>query len=65
MTHQDRLFIGEVFHKTFVEVNEEGTEAAGSTAVVMRPSRYWIFCRSSSLTAARFGHPPGPKQVSI
>jgi len=30
------LFIGEVIHQAYVDVNEEGTEAAAATAVVMK-----------------------------
>jgi serpin B len=35
MTGQRELFTDEVFHKAFVAVDEEGTEAAAATAVVM------------------------------
>lgn len=34
----ERLFISEVIHKAFVDVDEEGTEAAAATAIVMRAS---------------------------
>lgn len=35
MTKEHKLKIGKIIHKTFIKVDEEGTEAAAATAVVM------------------------------
>jgi hypothetical protein len=38
MDGRDRLFLGDALHKAYVDVNEEGTEAAAATAVEPRES---------------------------
>ncbi len=48
----DYLAISEVFHKTFIAVDEKGTEAAAATAVAM-------------LTASAISHEPEPIVVKV
>ena len=38
MTTEEKLFIAAVIHEAFIAVDEEGTEAAAATAVVMAAS---------------------------
>lgn len=53
--HEDSLFISGVFHKTFVEVNEEGTEAAAASAADM--GRLGAALRPPPIPVFRADHP--------
>jgi serpin B len=53
MTGKKDLYISAVIHKAFVDVNEEGTEAAAATAVVMRATAI----RPEEIPVFRADHP--------
>ena len=55
--HEDSLFISAVFHKAFVEVNEEGTEAAAATAVGMTGSSLALPKKPPPIPVLRADHP--------
>jgi serpin B len=48
------LFISEVVHQAFVDVNEQGTEAAAATATVMKPT---AIIRPAPIPTFRADHP--------
>jgi serpin B len=50
----DYLYISQIFHKTFIAVDEKGTEAAAATAVAMLAT-----------SAAMRNTPPPPIEVKV
>ena len=52
---KDRLFLSQVFHKAFVRVDEQGTEAAAATAAVMQ--RAMAAMRPSQPVEFKADHP--------
>ena len=55
MSTEEQLFISAVIHKAFVDVNEEGTEAAAATAVAI--SRAAAFPSPEEPVEFRADHP--------
>jgi serpin B len=55
MTGERDLYISSVIHKAFVDVNEEGTEAAAATAIIMAPTA--VIVRPKAPPVFRADHP--------
>jgi serpin B len=55
--HEESLFINAVFHKAFVDVNEEGTEAAASSAVMVVPTMSAVPSKPPPVPVFRADHP--------
>lgn len=53
MTEKDKVIISKVFHKSFVAVDEKGTEAAAATAVVIELTSAHV----SNVLKFRVDHP--------
>ncbi len=57
MTGEKDLLIDQVIHQAFVEVNEEGTEAAAATAVGMEPMSIGLRSKTPKIPIFRADHP--------
>lgn len=57
MSRKEGLYISAVIHKAFVDVNEEGTEAAVATGVVMKMKKGPARPRSEETPVFRADHP--------